>query len=77
VKRILRDAHAYKKREDVLDFVESEWRQDPRFALGQSGAFWDIHQRGVKRFGRKWRLAVANGEPDEVVADDEDEIDET
>jgi hypothetical protein len=64
---ICRDAHAYKKRAQVREFVECEWRPGSRFALRYSDTFWDIHRRGVMRFGRKLRLALANGQdPDEV-----------
>jgi hypothetical protein len=42
-----------------------------RFASQQSGSFWDIHQRCVKRFGRRSRPAVSNGDADEAIANGE------
>jgi hypothetical protein len=42
VNRIIADTHAQKKKEHVMDLVESEWRPDLRFALNQPGSFWAV-----------------------------------
>jgi hypothetical protein len=50
VQRIVKDAHAYKRRKEVRSFVmRSLWPGD-RFALQESDAFWDVHRRGVVMF---------------------------
>jgi hypothetical protein len=54
--RIVRDTHGYKKRKEIQKFVEAEWHSGQKFALQESDVFWDIHRRGVKLFGRKYRL---------------------
>jgi hypothetical protein len=65
-KLIVRDAHAQKRKEEVLRFVDENLvMESDEFALGQSGSFLDVHRRGLIEFRGKARAQADVEESDQ------------
>jgi hypothetical protein len=50
IKKIVKEAHAYRHRDEVEQWVDDNYRSGNQFALGETTAFWWLVQMGIERF---------------------------
>jgi hypothetical protein len=50
IKKIVKSAHGYRKREEIEQWVIANYRTSRKFALGSTTAFWRVIEMGIQIF---------------------------